>query len=98
MLRDDLEPEFNQPGPKTLNVLALLVCSAGVFSYLGAYALSNALVAAGLMEKWQTDHDPRSRWMVVIFGCLMGAFGVIAIYFKYTNWRQMRQMSKLSDA
>src|SRR4051794_14675720 len=98
MLRDDLPPEFSQPAPKTLNVLALLVCAAGVFSYLGAYALTNALVAAGLMEKWPADHDPRSRWMVLIFAGVAAFFLLIASYFKYTNWRQKRQMAKLADA
>jgi hypothetical protein len=98
MLHDTVEREFRQESPKTLNVLALLVCAAGVFSYLGAYALTNAMVASGLMEKWPTDHDPRSRWMFLIFASLMGAFLVLAIFFKVTNWRAMRHMDKLADA
>ena len=98
MLHDTVEREFRQESPRTLNVLALLVCSAGVFSYLGAYALTNALVAANIMEKWPADHDPRSRWMFLIFAALMGAFLVLAIFFKVTNWRAMRHSDKLADA
>ena len=40
------------PRPRTTSVLALLAAAALIFSYLLSYALTNALVAANLMQRW----------------------------------------------
>src|SRR5262245_28995103 len=53
--------------PRTTSVLALLAGAALTFSYLVSYALTNALVSAGLMHPWAPGHDPRPRRMLVGF-------------------------------
>src|SRR5688500_17680035 len=53
--------------PRTLTVLGLIAAAALVFSYLGAYALADALVSAEVLQAWPRDSDPRPRWMLVGF-------------------------------
>ena len=95
-----VEDEVDPPrrGPRTINVLALLAAAAAVFSYLGAFAVVNALVAAGLLDKWPPDRDPRLRWMLLAFASLIGAFLLVALLFKWTSWRQTKRLDSLSEA
>ena len=94
----EAELDSPQPRPRTATVLALLLAAAAVFSYLGAFAVSNALVAAGLMDKWAADSDPRPRWMLLGFTSLTGAFILLALLFKWSSWRQNKRMDALADA
>ncbi len=50
--------------PKTATVLALLFTAAVTLSYLGAYAISTALVQADIIRGWSYEDDPRPRWMI----------------------------------
>ena len=71
-------------------VALLLLLVAVVFSYLGAFALTNALVSADLLDRWPAGSDPRPRWMLTSFASLTAAFAVIALWLKWTSWRHMR--------
>ena len=82
-------PQSQRPGVLTLG--ALLAGVSLVFSYLGAFAVTNALVAADLIEKWSPGSDPRPRWMLRAFiGSLIG-FGVIAALLKWSG-RNVRRI------
>lgn len=85
-------------GASTLNVLVLLVVAAVVFSYLAAYALTNALLKAGLIEQWSTEHDPRPRWMLICFGVVLSLFLVMSALLRWSSNRQMRAMEAMEEA
>src|SRR4051812_25594225 len=55
----DESPDRILKTPKTLTVLALLVGAAFIFSWLASYAVTDALVAAGVMGGWGHGEDPR---------------------------------------
>jgi type II secretory pathway component PulM len=80
--------------PRTTSVLVLLLGAALIFSYLVSYALTNALVAANLMQHWTPGHDPRPRRMLLGFASLMLsflAFGAIA------RWLSKRQLARIDQ-
>src|SRR4051794_17837158 len=60
--------------PRTLLVLGLLVLMSLTFSYLGTYAITNALVSEHLLQPWSASHDPRPRWFITWFCVLMLVF------------------------
>lgn len=91
---DDLPPA--EPArPRTLTVLGLLVGSAAIISYLAAYALTNALVAADFLSRWQPGHDPRPRRMLIGFTALLAVFGSIAGLVRWTSRRQLRSIDEM---
>jgi len=87
-----------QRGASTINVLVLLVVAAVVFSYLAAYALTNALLKAGLVDPWSPDHDPRPRWMLICFGIVMSLFLVMSALLRWSSNRQLRAMEAMEEA
>ena len=82
---------------RTLTVFVLLLIAALVFSYLGAFAVTDALAKADLIESWSAEHDPRMRWMMNSFGYCVGTFLVIAILMKWSSWRQMQNVDELDE-
>lgn len=86
-----------QSRPRTINVLVLLLATAAVFSYLGAFAVTNALVSVDLMERWPAGHDPRPRWMMIGFVAMTGAFLAIGGLFRLASWRQMKRLDAIAD-
>src|SRR5688500_20393648 len=87
---DTLERELGSqiegaPGPKgpaTTTVLIFLAAAAVIFCYIGCYAVTNALVAANMLNEFSPGNDPRPRWMVTAFGLLFAAFIVGAGLFR----------------
>jgi hypothetical protein len=75
----------------------MLAATALVFSYLGAYALSGALIAADMLSPWSPNHDPRPRWLVVGFVSLTAAFVVVAALFKWLSRRQLREIDRMME-
>lgn len=70
--------------PKTLFVLMLLSMAALVFSYLYAYCLTDALVAAEVLGPINSiDNDPRPRK-------LMTGWFVLMIVFSVGGWTMNR--------
>jgi hypothetical protein len=90
-----LVPAFQTARPKTLTVVALLAGVALIFSYLIAYAMVNALVAAEVIKRWPAGSDPRFRWFIVTFGILMTVFLGIGALARHSTRRQMRRMEAL---
>jgi hypothetical protein len=89
--------EYPQQRPRTLTVLGLLVGAAFTFSWLGSYAVTNALVAAGVMKPWSAGEDPRPWRMAVSFASFLAAFVLIAIVLKWFSGRQLRKIDRLAE-
>ena len=83
--------------PRTVTVLGLLALTSFTLSYLGAYAVSGALVEADVVRRWQPDADPRPLWLATGFGVLLVAFCVIGCAGRFMSQRQLRQIDEMSD-
>ncbi len=83
--------------PRTLTVLATLMGVALMFSWLVAYAFFDALVAAELISRSSTLHDPRPRWLLGMFTGLMSLFGLIALIFRTLSRRQLQRIDQMSE-
>lgn len=94
----DLDNPIPERRPNTLMVLGLLVAAAGLFSYLGAYAVADALVGSGVLPAWPHDHDPRPHWLLHGFVTLMIVFCVIGAAFRWTSRRQLHRIDEIADA
>ena len=86
------------PRPRTLNVLIILAVVALIFSYLGAYAVTNALVLAEMITPWPPGRDPRPVWMLSGFGGLLATFTLTALLFRWFSRRQLKRLDALADA
>jgi hypothetical protein len=95
METDTINPP--QP-PRTLTVLGLLALTALTFSYLVSYALTNALVAAQVVQPWSTGHDPRPKRLIVGFCVLMLAFVVLGDLLRRMSKREARVIDEMADA
>ncbi len=98
MNEPDFQPQSPASGPKTSTVLALLAVISAVFSYLGAYAMANALVAAEMIRPWSADHDPRFLWFLIGFVVLLGIFLSIGVAARYVSARNLKQIDAMEDA
>lgn len=78
-------------------VLGLLMAAALVFSYLGAYALADALVAAEVLQAWPRNRDPRPGWMLMGFVSLLGTFLIIGGLFKWFTRRELRHIDQMME-
>jgi hypothetical protein len=79
----------------TIKVVVLLLIVALLFSYLGAFALTNALVSVDLLDRWPANRDPRPAWMLKGFASLTAVFTILAVWLKWTTWRQLRRMDAM---
>ena len=84
--------------PRTLTVLGLLAVTALTFSYLGSYAVTNALVANEVMRPWSDGQDPRPRWLVTGFCVLMLAFVLVGGFFRVLGRRELKQIEAMNAA
>ncbi|HVT88566.1 MAG TPA: hypothetical protein VHD56_06925 [Tepidisphaeraceae bacterium] len=81
--------------PRTATVIGLLATTAAVLSYLGTYALSNALVAAEVLRPWPKDHDPRPIRFLIGFVVLIAIFSITGFVARFMSTRQMRQIEEM---
>ncbi len=87
---------FDGPRASTVQVLGLLVSTAFALSYLGAYAFTNALLDAGMLQPWGSP-DPRPRWLALCFVTLLAVFGSAGIFFRLMSSRQLRSIDALAE-
>ena len=59
MQEPTFEPVSESP-PRTTTVVCMLVAAALILSYLWAYAVTNALIAAEVISRWPPGSDPPS--------------------------------------
>jgi len=97
VFEDDLPPQPAAP-PRTVTVLALLALAAGIFSYLGAYAVTDALAKAQIIVPLRRSPDPRPRLAMILFGSIVVGFIVIAIFMRYLSWRHFRRIDRMLEA
>jgi hypothetical protein len=83
--------------PKTVTVLGVLIVTAFTFSFLGPYADYNALVTAGVVQRF-TGPDPRPKWLAIGFVGLLGIFLVIGMGFRLLSKRQFKAIDAMADA
>jgi len=95
---ESVSPAVAQPRPRTITVLGMLTAAALVFSYLGAYALADALVAAEVLQAWPRESDPRPRWLLVGFVSLLGTFLVVGALFKWMSRRELQQIDQMMES
>jgi len=89
--------QSEQP-PRTLTVLGLLALTALTFSYLGAYAVTNALVAANVIQPWSHGHDPRFRWLVTGFCILMLVFMSAGEFLRRWGKSDFKAIDEMAEA
>lgn len=82
--------------PRTITVLVVLVAAAAGFSYLGAYAVANALKSADVIN-WSPDADPRPRWMIIGFTSLLSLFLGLSVIMRRVSKRQLKRIDELSE-
>jgi hypothetical protein len=87
-----------RPAPRTLSVLGLLALTALTFSYLGAYAVTGALVAEQVMPPWPREHDPRPRWLLTGFCVLMLCLMAVGGALRRMSKRAFDQIDAMVDA
>lgn len=95
---DDERDQAAPAAPKTATVLLLLVIAAATFSYLGAYAVTGALVSQGIIPPLPRDPDPRLRWALAAFGGMMLAFGGTALALRQMSRWQFSRIDRMNDA
>src|SRR5262245_3631098 len=97
---EDLEFESAPPAqrPRTITVVGLLVVTAATLSYLGAYAMTNALVAADLLKAWPKDNDPRPKWFLFGFVMLVTLFAGIGAMFRFFSSRHLKKIDEMDQA
>lgn len=81
--------------PRTASVLLLLSLAALVFSYLWAYCLSDALVAADILAPISRENDPRPRWLVTSWLSLTALFIVFGWICRFATSRQMKALEQM---
>jgi hypothetical protein len=100
--RQDIEsvdgPECVEVKPNVAAVLGLLVLAALTFSYLGAYAVTSALVNAEMIRPISREHDPRLRWALCMFVIIMSLFGLVALIMRLVSRRQFARIDQMNDA
>jgi hypothetical protein len=84
--------------PRTSSVLILLVVAAGLFSYIGAYPMTNALAGANLIAPITSDHDPRPIWAGSAFVAMLLAAGMIALALRFMSRQQLKRIDTMEDA
>ena len=88
---------FDGPRASTVQVLGLLVATAFALSYLGAYAFTNALLQADILQQWSPGSDPRPRLLATLFVTVLGVFGAIGCLFRLMSSRELRSIDALAN-
>lgn len=84
--------------PRTATVLVFLAAAAVIFSYIGVYAVPNALVAADVMSAYPAGADPRPGLMLKVFGAAFAVFAAVGMLFRYFSNRQLKALDAMADA
>lgn len=93
----DEPPDPDLAKPRLTAVLGLLALTSLTFSYLGAYAVSAALVNAEVLRRWHPDADPRPRWLATGFGVLLATFVLVAGVVRHLSNRQLKRIDEMAD-
>ena len=97
MAEETIQDPLSPSPPRTFTVVGTLVGVALVASYLFAYALTNALVAADVVSRWQPGHDPRPARMCIGFVGMMVVFTIIAGVAQWMSRRQLKRIDEMEE-
>ena len=97
MAEETMQDPLNPSPPRTFTVVGMLVGVALVMSYLIAYALTNALVAAEVVARWQPGHDPRPMRMCIGFVAMMIVFTLVASGAQWLSRRQLKRIDEMEE-
>lgn len=86
-----------EPKPRAWKVLGLLIAAAGTFSYLGAFAATDALAKVDVIHPISKDHDPRLLWAAIGFVTIMALFLVTAAIMRHVSDRQFRCIDQMNE-
>jgi hypothetical protein len=97
------EPATPAPTPfqrlkKTVFAVGVLLATAAMFSYLLAYAMTDALATAQVLPRYESSNDPRPMWMVRAFICLTCTFMAVGGLARLLSRRQLRRIDAMADA
>ena len=81
-----------------MTVLGLLVLAAAALSYLGAFAMTDALAKANMIAPISRHPDPRYRWMLYGFAALLVLFTAIGGVMRYFSRRQLGDIDSIATA
>ena|SRR5687768_8076044 len=93
----DFDRDTLPNAPRTATVLVILAAFAVIISYLGVYAVTNALIASDVIPGWPREADPRPGWMVKSFLGLFTVFGIIGALFSAASKRQFRRIDRMLE-
>jgi hypothetical protein len=85
----------DEPKPNSLVVVGMLLLTAAVFSYLGAFAIADALASARFITPWPPHDDPRPRWFVFGFAAMVAAFVAVWLTVRVASRRQLRHIDRM---
>src|SRR4051812_47511955 len=95
---EKIETIAREPRPRMWKVLGMLALTALTFSYLGSYAVTNALIAEHVMSQWPAGQDPRPRRLLIGFCVLMLVFMVLGEMFRQMSKSDFREIDRMADA
>jgi hypothetical protein len=94
---EDAPPAAELARPKTGAVVGLLAGAAIIVSYLFAYCLINALVAAEVISRWQPGHDPRPKFFMGAFVTMLALFSGVGFMARTMSRRQMTKIDEMES-
>ncbi len=81
--------------PPLAVILGLLAGAVTLFSYLGAYAVSNMLLQAQFINHWPPGTDPRPKWMLALAAGLTLLLGALAVVVRASTGKTMAHLDRL---
>ncbi len=96
-IKTSSDEEASPSKARTTSVLLLLTLAALTFSYLGAFAVGGALVDSDVLPHWVPGHDPRPRWMLCLFGVLLGASMLVSMIARILSRRQLSRIDAMAE-
>jgi len=83
--------------PRVWKILGTLAGAALLFSWLGAYAVTNALANADLIRRPSREHDPRPLWMIESFLTLLATFMIVGGVMRLLSRRQLKDLASMES-
>ena len=96
LLEDDSAPPVEKK-PGTWKVLGLLLVAAATFSYLGAFAATDALAKVDVIRPISREHDPRPLWAGIMFGAILMLFFVVAVLMRCISGREFKEIDRMNE-
>jgi hypothetical protein len=94
---DPDDPAPPAKSPRAITVIGLLAAAALLFSYLGAYKVSAALVNADLISPWSTGSDPRPKWLVIGFLVIIATCAAVGVIMRLASCRSLRDIDRIAN-